>query len=469
MTICDRHGLAQTGTPDGVDLFDRAVSDWTHYAPTMLESPQEAYDADPDAPMVNVLRAYQSLMTTERRDLAAGRREVAGYLDRQPLDRMLPREQAHFAVVEALGREDLHGASRLCREISRRWPRDLLALFFGHGLDFFTGDALALRDRVSEALPAWSEHDGAYGVLLGMQAFGREEAGDYAGAEESGLRALELDPHDVWAVHAVAHTYEMQARFGDGIRFYDERARHWAADNYLSVHNWWHYALYNLEAGNLDAVRRIYDERVYLESARTVAIKMCDASALLWRMYLDGHEERARFAALADTWRALVDEPCYAFNDMHAVMAFVGAGDFDAAEELVFDRDRYLATPRPGVSNYAMTTRIGLPVCRALIAFGRGDHCRAVELLMPIRYNLCEFGGSHAQRDAVLRTLVEAALRGSRCADADLLLRERLAVKPGSPYNWVKRSALCEVHGDSDGAAEARRVTRELIGAAGLV
>ena len=44
---------------------------------------------------------------------------------------------------------------------------------------------------------------------------------------------------------------------------------------------------------------------------------------------------------------------------------------------------------------------------------------------MPIRHHLNEFGGSHAQRDAVLRTLLEAAIRGTRYDLAEVVLGER--------------------------------------------
>ena len=49
-----------------------------------------------------------------------------------------------------------------------------------------------------------------YGYLLGMGAFGLEEVGEYAEAEKMGRRAVEIEPRDGWAVHAVAHVMQMQ-------------------------------------------------------------------------------------------------------------------------------------------------------------------------------------------------------------------------------------------------------------------
>ena len=149
-------------------------------------------------------------------------------------------------------------------------------------------------------------------------------------------------------------------------------------------------------------------------------------------------------------------------------MAFVGAGDLARAESLVADRERYLAEPHPGVTNCAMTARIGLPVCRAVLAFGSERYGEAVDQLLPIRHHLNEFGGSHAQRDAVLRTLLEAAIRGRRFDTAQLVLAERITVRPGSPYNWLKRGQLARAEGDESQACAADRKAEALVRASGL-
>ena len=465
----DQHGLEMTAAGTAVvEHYDRAVCELLHYGPAMLSAPEEAFAEDSTCPMVNLLRAYLCLMSTETRYLECGRTMIEDFRARVPPERLLPRELAHLRAAEALTGEDMIGASLILREVTREYPRDALALHIGHNFDYFTGDALALRDRVADVLPFWSEDDRLYGPVLGMYAFGLEEAGDYCHSEEVGRHALELDPRDVWGMHAVVHDLEMQSRFGEGVRFFEERMDDWADGNYFKVHNWWHYGLYNLEAGNIDRVLEVYDERIFSEPARDVAVKMCDASALLWRLLLEGVDESPRWRALAEVWERLVDAPCFAFNDMHAVMAFVGAGDLARAESLVADRERYLAEPHPGVTNCAMTARIGLPVCRAVLAFGSERYGEAVDQLLPIRHHLNEFGGSHAQRDAVLRTLLEAAIRGRRFDTAQLVLAERITVRPGSPYNWLKRGQLARAEGDESQACAADRKAEALVRASGL-
>ncbi len=63
-------------------------------------------------------------------------------------------------------------------------------------------------------------------------------------------------------------------------------------------------------------------------------------------------------------------------------------------------------------TRHGETTRlIGLPACRAIIAFGRGDYVRTIELLGSLPAWIQRIGGSHAQRDVLYLTLLEAIER----------------------------------------------------------
>ena len=69
------------------------------------------------------------------------------------------------------------------------------------------------------------------------------------------------------------------------------------------------------------------------------------------------------------------------------------------------------------LTRYGETTRqVGLPACRALIAFGRGNDTLAINLLASLPALAHRLGGSHAQRDVLNLTLLKALGRTRRPA-----------------------------------------------------
>ncbi len=139
-----------------------------------------------------------------------------------------------------------------------------------------------------------------------------------------------------------------------------------------------------------------------------------------------------RWQEIAACWRKLVADRFYAFNDVHAVMAFVGAGDEASAEAV--QHQLLMAAGEEG-SNGAISREVGLPVCAGLRAFGAGRWAECVEALVPVLPIAHRFGGSHAQRDLLHLTTLEAAMRAGDLSLAQALAAERLARKPDSPSN----------------------------------
>jgi tetratricopeptide (TPR) repeat protein len=342
------------------------------------------------------------------------------------------RERRHIGAACAWLDGDLPHAARIYDELSIDYPHDTVALQLAHSLDFYLGQTTMLRDRIARVLPMWSEKVPGYSYILGMHAFGLEETGDYARAESAGREAVERDARDVWAIHAVAHVMEMQGRTREGMRWLQEHETGWGApDNLFAIHNAWHLALFHLELGEHAEALRIYDARIRA-GASTVALDLLDATALLWRLRLRGAEVGTRWREVADCWAAADAAGWYAFNDMHAMMSFV-------ADQRTANADALLATlersAREAGPNAMMTREVGLPACQAIAAFERGDYWTVIDILEPLRLIAHRFGGSHAQRDVLSLTLIEAALRGGAGNFARALAAERLALKPSSPFN----------------------------------
>ncbi len=285
-----------------------------------------------------------------------------------------------------------------------------------------------------------------YSYVLGMHAFGLEECNQYADAEASGRRALDLEPRDGWAVHAVTHVMEMTGRIDDGIAWLEGRRDDWAPDNGFAFHNFWHLALYRLDRQEYDAVLALYDANIYANPLDNCVV-LVDASSLLWRLHLEGVPLGARPAVVADVWRRRMSEErgYYAFNDLHATMAFCLANDRDQARDLIEYVER--TAPEIRSSNGEMTRNVGLPLIKAVLAFADGDYARTIELALPVRDRANTFGGSHAQRDVITLTVIEAALRSNRRSLARHLIAERTTQKPaecvGMALAGARRLSTC--------------------------
>jgi tetratricopeptide (TPR) repeat protein len=438
------------GSAASVEAFDRALESLLSFTGDPLGTIEAALRADPGFVLGHCLRADLLLLSTDRGYVP----EALGSVVRaeELAADATEREQWHVAAARAWADGDFARAADLWERALLAAPRDALALVAAHQADFFLGASQSLRDRVARVLPAWTPDVPGHGYVRGMYAFGLEEMGDYAAAEAHGLAAVEANPRDAWAVHAVAHTYEMQGRLADGVRWLTGREDDWARDNFFAIHNWWHLSLYHVDLEQPAEVLRIYDTRIRRDRSPEL-LNLLDASALLWRMHLAGVDVGDRWGEVSDAYRGHVEDGWYAFNDAHAMMAFAATGDERAATTLL----AALGAAAAGRgTNAGMTRDVGLPVARALWAFGAGRYAESLDHLMPVRHTAARFGGSHAQRDLVHMTCIEAALRAGDHRLARALLNERLALKPTSPHNWLWLARSLAAGGDEAGAAAAR-------------
>ena len=370
-------------------------------------------------------------------------------------------ELEHIAAIGKWHSGDLHAAVRHWENALLINPRDLLAMRLCHDLAFFLGDVRNLRDTVGRVRREWSPDMPGYGYLLGMHAFGLEEFGDYGRAEDTGREALDINPKDSWAVHAVAHVMEMTGRQSDGINWLESRQDNWAYEgNFFAIHNWWHLALYYLDLGRYDQVLALYDGPIRSDKSNA-ALDLVDAASLLWRMHLHGQDPGSkRWMEVANSWMTYADHGIYAFNDLHLMMALAATEQFDKAQTLIQSMEA-LANGKLSTHKLALNS-IGLPACRGFLAFGQGRYAEAVKHLMPVRNSGFNFGGSHAQRDIMSATVIEALLRDGQHRLARTLLNERLESKPTSPQNWHMISRAYTGLGELKRAEESSQTAHRL-------
>lgn len=424
-----RGNPVSTQNDEALERYEAAQALFHGYYGDPVGVIDQALARDPEFVMGHLLRAGMMITASDQCVESMLRESVQAAEGLHALAN--DRERRHTAAARAWLDGRLEESLARYADILADYPRDTLALQVGHIGDFLLGRSTMLRDRVAGILPAWDTHMPEFGYVLGMYAFGLEETNLYDEAEAQGRRALDMNRRDPWAVHAVAHVMEMQGRVEEGIAWLENRREDWSADNMLAVHNWWHLALFRLDQGDTDGVLALYDERIREQFSGQV-LDLIDGSAMLWRLWLRGVDVSRRWRDLADLWQARGGAGYYAFNDVHALMAYLGAGDGPAAQALI----QVMEAAAAGSGTNAMMTRdVGLPAAHALVAFAREDYSRTVELLRDLRLIAHRFGGSHAQRDVLALTLIEAALRDGARSLAKVLAAERLALKPASLGN----------------------------------
>ena len=415
--------------------YERALAQFQSYVGDPIVTLDATLAEAPDFVMGHLFKALALFTTSEKQFLPAAEESLGTALRHG--SRANQRERALMAATRSFLDGEWDAGSRQLDRVLADCPRDAMALQVAHLMDFFRGDALNLRNRVSRVLPHWDEAVPGYSYVLGLHAFGLEEMNQYPEAEASGRRALALQPKDAWAVHAVTHVMEMQGRIDEGMKWLESRKDDWAPDNSFAFHNWWHLALFHMDGGRHERVLALYDEAIHPQPAQYV-LPLIDATALLWRLHLEGVDVGRRFEEAAAEWQARQerDRGYYAFNDVHAMLAFAATAREAAMGRELAELRLVAAQDSP---NGRMTREVGLPLAEGVAAFGRGKYAAAVEHLEAVRDIAHRFGGSHAQRDLITLTLIEAALRAGQTSRANHYLAERRVHKPASA--WAGRLA----------------------------
>ena len=206
------------GGQQAVDLLDEAVEQLVSLGGDPLALADEAAASHPDLVLARVLQAYLALYAGS----ASGRqraRALVSALDPCGLETG-ERELLHVLAVQSWADGEWERAAGFLERALLRESHDLLALKVAQDLYFFIGNQQDLLGVVERVVGAWPSDRPGYGYVCGMYTFGLEENGQYDAAEQQAGKALEQNPHDVWAVHAQAHIFEMEGSQRLGVAFW---------------------------------------------------------------------------------------------------------------------------------------------------------------------------------------------------------------------------------------------------------
>jgi tetratricopeptide (TPR) repeat protein len=449
------HSIVAAST-DSAGLLGQTVDAYLGARVDTRERLGALLDADPSCVMGHCLDGYLHMLSSKR----AGFSLAAAALARAKTAASAPtgashRERLHIDALSTWSGGDLRGAAYIWDAILAEYPRDIVALKVSQFVLSYLGESARMQAVVECVLPAWESSVPGYGFLLGCHAYALEEMGRYESAEVAGRRAIEINPSDIWAAHAVAHVAEMQGRRHDGLSWISSLADRWAQCNNFTFHLRWHEALLHLDLERFGTVLELYDDQIRRQR-NDEYLDVTNAVSLLWRLEQSNVEVGARWRELAILARGHVGDHALVFADLHYLMAMAAAGDTEGIEHFMDSCERFAATDTG--TEASVMADVGLPLARAVLAHRRGAYGDVVDLLMPLRGQIKRIGGSHAQRDLFDQLLIDAACRGNRLHDASSLLEERTARRPLNIWAWREYATVLGSIGAPAAAAARRRV-----------
>ena len=379
--------------PAGAHLLDQAIEG---YLASRTETPRllkEAMAQDADHLMARCFMGYLTRLAGDARNAAR-----SADLHRQLEERLAAGqgtawERAHIAALGLWLADDLPVLMAHFEHMLDTWPTDVLALRMLHHLTFYDGDATRMRDSAMTRLPDYAGHP-LLGYVKGMAAFGLEEAGDYEAAERLGREAVDANPRDAWAAHAVAHVMEMRGRHDEGIDWIERLKPQWSETNNFRFHLSWHQALYHLARHDVDAVLALYDAEVGASVGDDFYLDLCNAASLLLRLEALGADVGDRWAPLVPIAERHVQDTELVFASLHHLMPLARTGS-PGAEKLM---NALGAWSRRDTAQGRLVRDVAMRVARFVVAAVSGDRAEAGRLFEACHYQLHRIGGSHAQR-----------------------------------------------------------------------
>ena len=310
---------------------------------------------------------------------------------------------------------------------------------------FNLGDAPGMLRLALYALPMGENSHYVHGMI----AFGYEQCHLMAEAEAAARRALEIEPTDPWAHHALAHVMLTLSRADEGIAFLESVAPTWAGLNsFMHTHNWWHLALFYISRGREADVLESYDRHVW-GRAKTYSQDQVGAASLLARMEFAGIDVADRWHDVAEHVAARGPDTVSPFLTLQYLFALARADKPEAVVLMQAIEDRAVAPAH----DLVVWAEVALPAARAIMAHRAGDHADAVRLMGMALPRMAETGGSHAQRDLFEQIHLDALLRAGRVSVAQQVLEMRRSYDlDGVPVN----RALAQVY-DAVGLPEQAR------------
>jgi tetratricopeptide (TPR) repeat protein len=427
MGLTDRYGLSlSTASPAARDAYVAGADCVLTATHGYREHLERAIEADPTFALPHIALARGLFLEGEpaaARQAAARAHELARSAS--------PREQSHVEAL-ALGLEGRAAdALAATRAHLTEWPRDAAVLAPATGVFGLIGFS-GRQEREAELyefLRGLAPHYGDDWWFSSMLAFAACELGRLDEAWRLIEASMAANPQSAHGAHIKVHVLHEKGEMARAFEYLEGWMPGFDRRGLLHCHLSWHVALTALALGNLDRAWAAYRTAVRPGGAWGPPLNVVtDSAALLWRAEIAGASRQPELWRDVHTYalRAF-PKAGVAFADVHTALACVGAEDQAGLERLVGEmRDRIAAGRYPAGS-------VVPTIAEGFAAYARSDWEGAIRQFERALPETVRIGGSRAQRDLVLHTLLAAYLKAGRPEQArDLVARrtDRRATVP---------------------------------------
>jgi tetratricopeptide (TPR) repeat protein len=426
----------------GVDIakdYDDAVHSYLSFRADTGQRIAALVASTPWLGMAHVLEGYMVMGASNRAQMTKARAALSKA--RYCLRAGSWRERAHVEALSHWIEGDTEEPLAIWKKILEVHPHDLLAFSLFQDYASWLGRPLLMSSVAADVGSRWDSKVAGYATVLAWAAFAHEECGEYKVAEEAGRVALELEPGNMWATHAIAHVMEMQGRPKEGMEFLYGMQAHWEDANNFRHHLWWHLALYHLARREIDTVLDLYDRQFRDVTSPLVVANpdlfndILNATSMLFRLELLDIPAENRWAELAEKAERRIGDCLSVFTLPHWMMALAADERWEAASRLL-KTIREAAQITHGVVKMALE-HVAAPVCEAVLAHRRGEFALAVAVMRPALGLLQSMGGSHAQRNVLEQLFLDSAIKAGSEDDVRL---EQKCIARHRPVLGVQRT-----------------------------
>lgn len=277
-------------------------------------------------------------------------------------------------------------------------PKDIFAFYATHMIEFNNGMTHSMLETLHSVNEHWQTHDLFYGYCKGIESFILNENGFYKESRQCGEEAINLNPDDIYAIHALCHHFYDNHAYHEGKLFMDKLADKWQNSYGMRLHLYWHYALFLMKS---DGRHLLYDVYQSLREKNNIhSLEDLDATSFLFRLSLCDDDELFRSEAqkLLENWHDFNELGFYFFNDFHASLIFSLSERVDLIDYLILQS----ANSRP--AGYSKTK---VTLLQAIKYHTLNEHHKVISLLSkPLDFRF--MGGSKAQRSIIAELLTYA-------------------------------------------------------------